>query len=73
MNARLPIVIATPLLILLAIAALMGGGQRQGAERLQALPALAIGVGLLVVNAASYGRRRRGLLRAVKEIKSGPP
>ena len=49
------------------------GGQRQGAERLQALPALAIGVGLLVVNAASYGRRRRGLLRAVKEIKSGTP
>ncbi|NBQ19883.1 MAG: DUF3188 domain-containing protein, partial [Synechococcaceae bacterium WB5_2A_257] len=34
MNARLPLVIATPLLILLAIAALMGGGQRQGAERL---------------------------------------
>ena len=51
---------------------LMGGGQRQGAERLQALPALLIAAGLLIARAASYGRHRQRLLRAVKELESGP-
>jgi hypothetical protein len=73
MNSRLPLALATPLLIALALFGLMGGGQRQGAERLQAMPALLIAAGLLIARAASYGRHRQRLLRAVKEIESGPP
>jgi len=73
MNTRLPLALATPLLIALALFGLMGGGQRQGAERLQALPALLIAAGLLIARAASYGRHRQRLLRAVKEIESSPP
>jgi hypothetical protein len=73
MNTRLPLALATPLLIALALFGLMGGGQRQGAERLQAMPALFIAAGLLIARAASYGRHRQRLLRAVKELESGPP
>jgi heme/copper-type cytochrome/quinol oxidase subunit 3 len=69
MNARLPLAIATPIMILLALYGLSGGGQRQGAERLQALPAVLIATGLLVASSVAYGRRRRQLLRAIKEIK----
>lgn len=72
MNARLPIALATPLLIVLALLALFGVGQRQGAERLQALPALLIGSGLLVAGSAGYGRRRRQLLRALRERQNQP-
>ena len=73
MNSRLPLALATPLLIALALFGLMGGGQRQGAERLQAMPALLIAAGLLIARAASDGRHRQRLLRAVKEIESSPP
>ena len=72
MNARLPIALATPLLVLLPLLGLFGVGQRQGAERLQALPALLIGSGLLVAGSAGYGRRRRQLLRALRERQTQP-
>ena len=58
MNARLPLALATPALILLA---LLGALQRQGVERWQALPAVLIGIGLLVAGARGYARRRRQL------------
>ena len=67
MNSRLFMALATPLLMLLALLGLFGVGQRQGAERLQALPAVLIGSGLLVAGSAGYGRRRKKLLRALKE------
>lgn len=71
-NARLPMALATPVLVLVAVLGLCGLGQRQGAERWQALPALLIGTGLLVAGAAGYGRRRRQLLRALREPEPRP-
>jgi peptidoglycan/LPS O-acetylase OafA/YrhL len=72
MNSRLAVALATPLLILLALVALLGSGQRQGAERFQAVPAVLIGAGLLVAGASGYGRRRRRLLRALREKEPNP-
>ena len=65
MNSRLLIALATPALMLLAMLGLFGVGQRQGAERLQALPAILIGSGLLTAGAATYSFRRRKLLEAL--------
>ena len=57
---------ATPLLILLGLAGLL---MRQGSDRLQALPALVIGVALLLQSAWSWRRRRRALLQALKDSR----
>jgi len=40
---------------------------RQGADRLQAIPALAIGLGLLLQSLSVWRRRRRALLTALRE------
>ena len=56
--------LATPLLILVG---LVGLALRQGSDRLQALPALVIGVALLVQSALSRRRRRRALLNALQD------
>jgi hypothetical protein len=58
---------ATPLLILLGV---MGLLLRQGSDRLQAIPALAIGVALLVQSSWSWRRRRRALLAELREQSS---
>jgi hypothetical protein len=71
-NSRLLMALATPLLMLLAFLGLFGVGQRQGAERLQALPAVLICSGLLVAGSAGYGHRRRQLLRALREREPTP-
>ena len=55
---------ATPLLILLGLVGLL---LRQGSDRLQAVPALVIGVGLLLQSLWSWRRRRRALLAALRE------
>ncbi len=55
---------ATPLLILLG---LVGVLLRQGSDRLQAVPALMIGVALLLQSIWSWRRRRRALLRALQD------
>ena len=55
---------ATPLLILLGIVALL---LRQGSDRLQAIPALAIGVALLVQTSWSWRQRRRALLAELRD------
>lgn len=55
--------LATPLLILLGLA---GVALRQGSDRLQAVPALVIGVALLLQSAWSW-RRRRALLEALRD------
>ncbi|MEY4839660.1 MAG: hypothetical protein RLZZ374_568 [Cyanobacteriota bacterium] len=60
--------LSSPLLILLALGALL---LRQGPDRWQALPALLIGVGLLGHSALSRHRRRRALLAALRQ--PGPP
>ena len=56
--------LATPLLILLSLVGLM---LRQGSDRLQALPALVIGIALLLQSAWSWRRRRRALLLALRD------
>ncbi|QVV66995.1 DUF3188 domain-containing protein [Synechococcus sp. LA31] len=56
--------LATPLLILLGLA---GVALRQGSDRLQAVPALVIGVALLLQSAWSWRRRRRALLEALRD------
>ncbi|MFZ9463193.1 MAG: DUF3188 domain-containing protein [Vulcanococcus sp.] len=56
--------LASPLLILLG---LQGVLLRQGSDRLQALPALLIGVALLLQSAWSWRRRRRALLLALRD------
>ena len=56
--------LATPLLILLGLA---GVALRQGSDRLQAVPAVVIGVALLLQSAWSWRRRRRALLEALRD------
>jgi hypothetical protein len=48
----------------------MGLLLRQGSDRLQAIPALAIGVALLVQSSWSWRRRRRALLAELREQSS---
>jgi hypothetical protein len=56
--------LATPLLIVLGLVGLL---LRQGSDRLQSVPALVIGVALLVQSAWSRRRRRRALLNALQD------
>ena len=51
--------LAAPLLIVLAMLCLM---HRQGSDRLQSLPAVLVGAGLIVSGAVGRRRRRRKLL-----------
>ena len=55
---------ATPLLILLGLVGLL---LRQGSDRLQAVPALVIGVALLLQSTWIRRRRRRALLTALQD------
>jgi len=55
--------LAAPLLILLALVMLL---QRHGLDRLQVLPALLIGGGLMVFSLVARQRRRRALLLALR-------
>ena len=55
---------ATPLLILLGVVGLL---LRQGSDRLQAIPALLIGVALLLQSSWRWRRRRRALLAALRD------
>ncbi|MEI8251422.1 MAG: DUF3188 domain-containing protein [Synechococcus sp. ELA057] len=61
---RALLALSSPLLILLALVALL---VRPAGERLQALPALGIGVGLLVTSWQRRRHRRRELLRALRD------
>lgn len=56
--------LSAPLLVLLGLVALL---QRQGPARLQTLPALAIGTGLLATSAARRRQSRRRILIALRE------
>jgi hypothetical protein len=61
--------LSVPLLILLALLALL---HRSGSGRVQAVPALLIGSGLLVTSWRHRRRRRSELLRALKEERRPP-
>ena len=60
--------------LLLVVLGLLGVLLRQGPDRLQALPAMLIGLALLLQSAWSWRRRRRsilGILRASSRGKVG--
>jgi hypothetical protein len=56
--------LSAPLLVLLALLTLL---QRQGSDRLQAVPPLLIGTGLLLSSALGRRRQRRRLLQALRQ------
>lgn|GEM_PF-228316 len=55
--------LSSPLLILLALLALL---HRTGSDRVQAVPALLIGIGLLITSIVLRRRRRGEILRALR-------
>jgi Na+/phosphate symporter len=63
-SSRALLALSTPLLILLGLLGLL---LRQGSDRLQAIPALAIGIGLLLQSLWCWRRRRRALLAALRD------
>ncbi|MGB7564846.1 MAG: DUF3188 domain-containing protein [Prochlorococcaceae cyanobacterium] len=67
MTRRL-LALASPLLILLALLVML---TRQERERLQAVPALLIGSGLLATSAIGRAQRRRALLSALRSELPG--
>lgn len=65
---RALLALSSPLLILLALVALL---HRPASDRIQALPALGIGIGLLATSWQLRRQRRRELLRALREETGG--
>ena len=61
---RALLALSSPLLILLALVALL---HRPATDRIQALPALGIGIGLLATSWQRRRQRRCELLRALRE------
>ena len=59
--------LGAPLLILLAVLAMQ---QRQGGDRLQALPAVLVGSALIISSAVGRARRRSRLLNALRSCRS---
>lgn len=55
--------LAAPLLVVLGVVALL---QREGADRLQSLPAILVGAGLMVHAVVGRRRRRHRLLLALR-------
>ena len=55
--------------LLLVVLGLLGVLLRQGPDRLQALPALLIGLALLLQSAWSWRRRRRSILGILRDEK----
>ena len=53
--------------LLLVVLGLLGVLLRQGPDRLQALPALLIGLALLLQSAWSWRRRRRSILGTLRD------
>jgi len=65
---RAVLALSSPLLILVALVALL---QRPAGDRIQALPALGIGIGLLATSWQRRRQRRRELLRALRDARGG--
>ena len=69
MKQMMPIALSlgAPLLIVLAVVA---SQQRQGKDRIQALPSVLVGSGLIISSAVSRRRHRARLLRDVQRVRS---
>ena len=61
---------STLLLVLIGLAGVL---LRQGPDRLQALPALVIGLALLAQSTCSWRRRRRAILSTLRESPAANP
>ena len=59
--------LGAPLLIVLAVVA---SQQRQGKDRIQALPSVLVGSGLIISSAVGRRRRRARLLADVQRVRS---
>jgi len=59
--------LAAPLLVLLGVVAVM---QRQGNDRLQALPAILVGIALVISAVVGRRRRRHRLLLALRSTRA---
>ena len=55
---------------LLVVLALLAAHQRQGSDKVQALPAVLVGSGLIVSSAVGRRRRRGRLLEALSESRA---
>ena len=64
-SLRLPVLLslAAPLMVLLGVAALL---QREGPDKLQALPAILVGISLVIHAVVGRRRRRYRLLMALR-------
>lgn len=60
--------LSSPLLILLALVALL---LRSGSARWEALPALLIGTGLLITSVVRRRKRRQEMLRSLRRQRNG--
>ena len=60
--------LAAPFLILIGIIGLF---QRQGSDRLQSLPALLVGIGLIISGALERRNRRKKLLLTIRNRNNG--
>ena len=69
MKQLMPIALSLgpPLLIVLAVVA---SQQRQGKDRVQALPSVLVGSGLIISSAVGRRRRRARLLQDVQRVRS---
>ena len=69
MKQLMPIALSfgAPLLIVLAVIA---SQQRQGKDRIQALPSVLVGSGLIISSAVGRRRRRARLLADVQRVRS---
>ena len=69
MKQMMPIALSlgAPLLIVLAVVA---SQQRQGKDRIQALPSVLVGSGLIISSAVGRRRHRARLLRDVQRVRS---
>ena len=69
MKQLMPIALSlgAPLLIVLAVVA---SQQRQGKDRIQAMPSVLVGSGLIISSAVGRRRRRARLLADVQRVRS---
>ena len=61
--------LAAPLLVVLGFVAM---AQRQGSDQLQALPAILVGLGLVISAVVGRRRRRHRLLMALRSSRTDP-
>jgi len=67
LSGRMWLSLAAPLLVVLGFVAM---AQRQGSDQLQALPAILVGIGLVISAVVGRRRRRHRLLMALRSSRA---